>query len=394
MKLFIDKDFFNAPKPPAVYLCNTAKKIIGELPATNRSGNFKWNSYGEISFEVPRFYIDMLTGETKVHPLYDKIEAPRNVLLKSYGYFALQDIDDTSSDNDIKNVTAFSLEYTASNKYLTNFHINTGEVDSKEVLYNEEKYGIDYNTDRDSFYTFASGAFNAFEKYYQRNYTDEDSYTYEQIQIEDENKYNELLAKSNAGYAQLADKLYVKKFKNVQFYDINNPGLSLLHLVFENIPEWKIGNVDQSLWLRERKFSEDRISVYDFLMNNVSETFGCTFVWDSLTGLVHCYEEVEDDEKINQDRKLYNKNFFQRFMIMFAGAMNNFILCFLMLLISAFIYGSISQIPVVNSVSEEYQHMRLELKLVTLLLVLMVIKFLVGVKFNCLSKLLKVKVLI
>ena len=65
-------------------------------------------------------------------------------------------------------------------------------------------------------------------------------------------------------------------------------------------------------------------------------------------------EEVEDDEKIKQDRKLYNKNFFQRFMIMFAGAMNNFILCFLMLLISAFIYGSISQIPVVNSVSEEY----------------------------------------
>lgn len=300
MKLFINKDFFNAPKPPAVYLCNTAKKIIGELPATNRSGNFKWNSYSEISFEVHRFYVDMLTGETKVHPLYDKVEAPRNVLLKNYGYFALQDIDDTSSDNDVKNVTAFSLEYTASNKYLTNFHINTGEVDSKEVLYNEEKYGIDYNTDRDSFYTFASGAFNTFEKYYQRNYTDEDSYTYEQIQIEDENKYNELLAKSNADYAQLADKLYVKKFKNVQFYDVNNPGLSLLHLVFENIPEWKIGNVDQSLWLRERKFSEDRISVYDFLMNNVSETFGCTFVWDSLTGLVHCYEEVEDDEIENE----------------------------------------------------------------------------------------------
>lgn len=300
MKLFIDKDFFNAPKPPVVYLCNTAKKIIGELPATNRSGNFKWNSYSEISFEVPRFYVDMLTGETKVHPLYDKVEAPRNVLLKNYGYFALQDIDDTSNDNDIKNVTAFSLEYTASNKYLTNFHINTSEVDSKEVLYNEEKYGIDYNTDRDSFYTFASGAFNTFEKYYQRNYTDEDSYTYEQIQIEDENKYNELLAKSNTDYAQLADKLYVKKFKNVQFYDVNNPGLSLLHLVFENIPEWKIGNVDQSLWLRERKFSEDRISVYDFLMNNVSETFGCTFVWDSLTGLVHCYEEVEDDEIENE----------------------------------------------------------------------------------------------
>ena len=65
-------------------------------------------------------------------------------------------------------------------------------------------------------------------------------------------------------------------------------------------------------------------------------------------------EEVDDDKSVKQDRKLYNKNFFQRFMIMFAGAMNNFILCFLMLLVSAFIYGSISQTPVVSSVSEEY----------------------------------------
>lgn len=300
MKLFIDRDFFNSPKPPAVYLCNTAKKIIQELPATDRNGNFKWNSYSEISFEVPRFYVDILTGETKVHPAYDKVEAPRNVLLKNYGYFLLQDIDDTSSDDDIKSITAFSLEYTTSNKYLTNFHINTGEIDSKEVLYNEAEYGIDYNTDRDSFYTFASGDFNAFESYYQRNYTDKDSYTYEQIQIADANEYNELLAKSNAEYAQLSDKLYVKKFPNVQFYNPNRPGLSLLHLVFENVPDWKIGNVDQSLWHRERKFSENRISVYDFLTNNVSETFGCTFVWDSLNGVVHCYEEVADDEIENE----------------------------------------------------------------------------------------------
>ena len=300
MKLFIDRDFFNSPKPPAVYLCNTAKKIIQELPATNRSGNFKWNSYAEISFEIPRFYVDILTGETKVHPAYDKVEAPRNVLLKNYGYFSLQDIDDTSSDDDIKSISAFSLEYATSNKYLTNFHINTGEIDSKEVLYNEAEYGIDYNTDRDSFYQYAAGDFDPYESYYQRNYTDKDSYAYEQIQIKDANEYNELLAKSNAEYAQLADKLYVKKFPNVQLYNPNRPGLSLLHLIFENIPGWEIGNVDQSLWNRERKFSEDRISIYDFLMNNVSETFGCTFVWDSLNGVVHCYEEVEDDEIENE----------------------------------------------------------------------------------------------
>ena len=86
----------------------------------------------------------------------------------------------------------------------------------------------------------------------------------------------------------------------MQFFNPNRPGLSLLHLVFENIPEWKIGDVDQSLWHRERKFSEDRVSIYDFLNNNVTETFDCTFVWDSLNGVVHCYEEVEDDEIENE----------------------------------------------------------------------------------------------
>ena len=65
-------------------------------------------------------------------------------------------------------------------------------------------------------------------------------------------------------------------------------------------------------------------------------------------------EEVDDDEKIAKDRKLYNKNFIQRFFIMFAGAMNNFILCFVVLLVSAFIFGSVSLKPVVSSVNEEY----------------------------------------
>lgn len=300
MKLSIPRDQLLNPTPPRVFLCNTARKKLGQLQATGVNLNGKWSQYSELTFEVQRTYVDLIDGETKVHPLYDKVEAPRNVLVEGYGLFCLQDIDDTSSDNDIKSVSAFSAEYATSNKYLTNFHINTGDVDSVEVLYNEKTFGLDYSADADSFYKFASGGFDPYESYYKRNYTDSDSYTYEQVQIVDENEYNTLLAKSNAQYAQLADRLYMKNFPNVQFYNPNRTGLSLLHLVFENIPEWKIGNVDQSLWRRERKFSESRISVYDFLNNNVSETFGCAFVWDSLTGLVHVYEEVEDDEIENE----------------------------------------------------------------------------------------------
>lgn len=304
MKLYIPKDRLLNPVPPRVFLCNTGKKIIGELPATNRQLNAKWgSSYSEFSFEVQRMYVDLLDGNTKVHPLYDKVEAPRNILVENVAYFCLQDIDDTSSDNDIKAVTAFSLEYNASDKYLTNWHINTGEIDSKEVLYNEELYGIDYNTDADSFYKLASGDFDPYESYYQQVYTDTDSYTYEQVQINDADEYAELVAKNSIADAQPHEKLYMKKFGNVQFYN-NNPskkGLSLLHLIFENIPDWEIGNVDQSLWRKERKFSEDRISVLDFVNNNLCETFGCVAIWDSLSGKVHFYEELEDDSDVDNE---------------------------------------------------------------------------------------------
>ena len=304
MKLYIPKDQLLNPTPPRVFLCDTGKNVIGELPATNRHINAKWGtSYSEFSFEMQRTYVDLIDGNAKIHPLYDKVEAPRNILVENIAYFCLQDIDDTSSDNDIKSVTAFSLEYATSNKYLTNWHINTGEIDSKEVLYNEELYGIDYNTDSDSFYKLASGDFDPYESYYQQVYTDADSYTYEQVQIDDAEEYAELVVKNDVIDAQPHEKLYMKKFGNVQFYN-NNPskmGLSLLHLIFENIPDWEIGNVDQSLWHKERKFSEDRISVLDFVNNNLCETFGCVAIWDSLSGKVHFYEELEDDSDINNE---------------------------------------------------------------------------------------------
>lgn len=302
MQLSIPRDQLLNPTPPRIFLCNTSRKRFGQLPATSISLNAKWRQYSELTFEIQRTYVDLIDGETKVHPLYDKVEAPRNVRVEGYGLFCLQDIDDTSGDNDVKSVSAFSAEYATSNKYLTNFHINTGEIDSAEVLFNEKNFGLDYSTDRDSFYKFTSGEFNEYESYYKRTYTDKDSYTYEQIQIADANEYNALLEKSNAQYAQLSDKLYVKNFPNVQFFNDTESrhGLSLLHLVFEHIPEWRIGNVDRSLWHRERQFSEDRISVYDFLMNNVSETFGCTFIWNSDDGTVDVVEEVEDDEIVNE----------------------------------------------------------------------------------------------
>lgn len=286
MKLFIPKDMFDNPRPPRIFLCTTGGKRIGELPAYESNLTGKWNSYGELTFSIDRQYVDVLTGEAKIHPLFDKAEGLRQVLVENMGYFIIQDPDTTYGDKDSKTLSSFSSEYATGSKYLENFYINTGEETSKEVIYLSSMYGNGYSIDTP--YTLASGAFDAYESYYIREYTDSDTYIYEQVEIRNATEY------ATYDGSTVEQTLYVKKYPNVRFYWPSKPELSLLHLIFEKIPEWSIGNVDATLWRKERKFEEERIAVYDFLMNSVSDTFKCVVEWDTLNRRVNFYEEADD----------------------------------------------------------------------------------------------------
>ena len=288
MKLFISKDMFNNPKPPRLFLCTTGKKIINELPSYDESLDGKWGSYSEISFSIDRQYVDVLTGDVKIYPTFDKAEGLRKVYMENIGYFVIQDPNTTYSDKDSKTLSCFSSEYETANKYLENFRINTGDIDSKEVIYLESIYGYNYTIDQDNLYKKAFGAFDKYESYYVKEYTDSDSYTYEQVQIADASKY------ATYDGTTVAKTLYVKAYPNVRFYWPTKPELSFLNIVFEKIPGWKIGNVDATLWRKERKFDEDRIAVYDFLMNETQDTFSCVVEWDTITNTVNFYEEAED----------------------------------------------------------------------------------------------------
>lgn len=300
MQLRIPKDYFDNPCPPRVFLCNTAKKRIGELPVYETELNGKWNAYSELSFSIDRMYTDILTGETKVHPLFDKVEGLRQVYVENMGYFIIQDPDATYSDSDTKTVTCFSSEYSTGSKYLENFRVNTGDVDSKEVTYLASLYGENYTIDTP--YELAiSGEYDEYESYYIKKYKDNKSYTYEQIQIVDQNSYQSHFGEG----VNSSIVLYKKKYPNVRFYYPSKPQLSLLHLIFEKIPEWTIGNVDTTLWRKERKFDEDRIAVYDFLMNEVSDTFNCVVEWDTINSKVNFYEEAEDG--INDDNTIQTR---------------------------------------------------------------------------------------
>ena len=120
---------------PRLFLCETNKDRICQLETTNTNGSFKFNSYSELNFEVARIYNDIITGETKVNPFFDKIESPRLIYLENFAYFELQGPDhDSDGIKESKTCTCYSLEYTLSTKFLEDFYINTGKVDSLEVL--------------------------------------------------------------------------------------------------------------------------------------------------------------------------------------------------------------------------------------------------------------------
>lgn len=213
---------------PDIYLCETDKTKICKLETSNTNAILKFNSYSELTFEVGRFYSDLISGETLVFPYYEKIEAPRLVYVEGIAYFEIQ-TPELSADGikESKDITAYSLEYTLAQKYLENFYINTGEIGSVEVTYADEKY----------------------------------------------NSINPDL------------------IKPVVLYDPSNKELSLLHLVLEKIYGWEIGYVDLSLQKLSRTFEIDRLSVYDFLMNEVCAQFNCYIVFDTINNKINVYAE-------------------------------------------------------------------------------------------------------
>lgn len=121
---------------PRIFLCEPDKTKLCQLYTTETSGTFKFNAYSELNCTVGRTYEDFITSERKVNKFYDKIEALRLLYVEGFGYFEIQEPELVSDGiMEVKNITAYSYEYSLSQKYLNNFKINTGDNDSLEVVY-------------------------------------------------------------------------------------------------------------------------------------------------------------------------------------------------------------------------------------------------------------------
>jgi len=126
-------DLLGNMKTPNVYLCHTDKEFIGRIVVKNLSPVEKWNTYNEISFDIPFKLVDIITGEIFINPYYDKVESLRNIYVEEIGFFQIQNIElELDGIKEYKSITAHSYEVVLGQKYLNNFKINTGETDSLE----------------------------------------------------------------------------------------------------------------------------------------------------------------------------------------------------------------------------------------------------------------------
>ncbi len=72
-------------------------------------------------------------------------------------------------------------------------------------------------------------------------------------------------------------------------YDVEH---SLLHIVLEKTYGcWKIGHVDESLRTMSRQFEISRVSIYDFIVQDICEKFNCFAVFDTIENTVNLYAE-------------------------------------------------------------------------------------------------------
>lgn len=216
--MILPKDLLSESyRKPKVILCQTNKDKICQLDATGLTGTFKFNSYSEISFNVASIYHDLITGEQKSTPYYDYIEGLRLVYLEGFGYFQLQNPELYSDGiQEYKQINAYSLEYTLSQKYLETFIINKGDVGDT-----------------------------------------------------------------------------IGSIDGVVLYNPLDVDHSLLHLVLQKAYGWTIGHVDDELASQSRSFEVDRESIYDFIMNDMCDTFKCYVEFDTINNTVNVYSENE-----------------------------------------------------------------------------------------------------
>jgi len=74
-----------------------------------------------------------------------------------------------------------------------------------------------------------------------------------------------------------------------KFYDPITPEGTLLQDLVDRVPGWTVGDVDTSLAVLYRTFDVSESTIYEFMMNDVEETYQCIFVFDTVNKIVDAH---------------------------------------------------------------------------------------------------------
>lgn len=122
----INRDFFDNPIIPDYVLCKANKERIGVLQCTEKAIDFKFTDLDEINFTT------YLYADGEKNPFYDDVDVIKYILLPNIGFFSITSVNINSEGTDFesKSVTAKSYECLLAQKYLEEFVINMGTVES------------------------------------------------------------------------------------------------------------------------------------------------------------------------------------------------------------------------------------------------------------------------
>lgn len=87
----------------------------------------------------------------------------------------------------------------------------------------------------------------------------------------------------------------------ITFVNDKEPRLSLMHILLEYAPNWKIGHVDTELRAMRRSFEIDASDLYAILTQNVARAFECVFLFDTVSRTISAYKV----ENIGEDTHIY-----------------------------------------------------------------------------------------
>lgn len=284
--LFI-KDAFDRTEPYNFYLLNPEGQTICALNTIDNDSaslSAQLQDRWSLSFTVEK-YIDIDNNGTFVLANgYGYLEKGMEIYVENIGYFVITEVPNVQFDgySEVKSIKAESCEVELESKDLVNFYVNTGKTGSQEYL-------------------------------------DEDNV--------------------------VTDPISGQKLLNryIALYDPNNPKLSLLHLILEQLPNWSVGHVDSSYidedgntkwyipYTRQEEdgttsyffvkgqFEEESINVYAFLTQKVPQVYRCVVTFDILNRKINIYHVSQ----LGEDTGIYLSNRNYQDSLVVSGATND-----------------------------------------------------------------------